>query len=154
MRRQFNWRWFPLCLISAMGFVFVVNAYMVYAAVSTFPGDAGKDGFELSNDYDRVLTRANRQAALGWRLEGGTDAARHPVLRLTDNTGAPLPPGTIEATAERPIGPVETTELRFRSSADGRYMTDSTLPRGQWDVLVKAYVDGRLFTATKRIVVN
>ena len=84
------WRWFPHGLIATMGIVFVVNGYMVYDAYSTFPGISGKDGFDVSNEYKRVLETAQQQAALGWQLEAGVADDRFPVLRLTDRTGAPL----------------------------------------------------------------
>lgn len=154
MRTHFNWKWFPACLIGAMGLVAVVNGYMIYAAIDSFPGTAGKDGFELSNDYDRVLTAANRQAALGWRLDGDVDGARRPVLRLVDRAGLPVAGAAIDSQAERPVGPAETTALRFTMTAPGRYASDATLPAGQWDVLVTVHADDQVFTATKRIVVN
>jgi hypothetical protein len=78
------WRWFPLGLIAVMGLVFAVNGYMVYTALSSFPGIAGTDGFDLSNGYGRVLQAAAQQSALGWRIESGLDETRHPLLLLTD----------------------------------------------------------------------
>jgi nitrogen fixation protein FixH len=153
MRTRFNWNWFPAWLIGAMAMVFLVNAYMVYVALASFPGNTGKDGFELSNDYDRVLAEAGRQAALGWRLDAGLDAARRPVLRVTDRAGQPVA-AEIVSEAERPVGPPETTELRFHMTEAGRYAADATLGAGQWDVLVTVRSGQRTFTATKRIVVN
>ncbi len=84
------WRWFPLGLITAMGFAFAVNGYMVYTALRSFPGTAGTDGFDLSNDYRRVLQAAAQQSALGWRIESSLDENRRPILHLTDRAGAPL----------------------------------------------------------------
>ena len=84
------WRWFPHAMIAALGLVIVVNLYMVYDAYHTFPGVAGRDGFDLSNEYDRVLATAQRQTALGWQIEAEVADGRFPVLRLTDRTGAPL----------------------------------------------------------------
>ena len=49
----------------------LVNAGMVYAALHSFPGEAGDEGFALSNHYDAVLEREQREAALGWTVRRG-----------------------------------------------------------------------------------
>ena len=46
----------------------LVNAGLVYAALHSFPGKAGDEGFALSNHYDAVLEREQREAALGWTV--------------------------------------------------------------------------------------
>ena len=108
------WRWFPHGLIAAMGIVFVVNCYMVYDAYSTFPGIPGKTGsISATNTSACWRRRSNKPRSVGssrrtWRT-------RIPVLRLTDRAGAPLAATRIDAQAERPVGPVDTTALAFRS---------------------------------------
>jgi nitrogen fixation protein FixH len=37
------WRFYPLALIGALGFVILVNVAMAYTAIKTFPGDAVRD---------------------------------------------------------------------------------------------------------------
>ena len=49
------WRFFPLAVVAGLGIVVVVNAGMIYAALSTFPGQAGEGDFALSNHYDCLL---------------------------------------------------------------------------------------------------
>jgi nitrogen fixation protein FixH len=84
-----GWRLFPLWLAVAMAAVFAINGYMVYDALRTFPGAAGTDGFDLSNDYRHVLAVSQQQAALGWQV-GAEAAQTGPVrLRLTQRDGAP-----------------------------------------------------------------
>jgi nitrogen fixation protein FixH len=148
------WRWFPHGLIGTMGIVFLVNGYMAYDAYSTFPGVSGQDGFDVSNEYKRVLETAQQQAALGWQVEVGMADERFPVLRLTDRTGAPLSATGINAQAERPIGPVDATVLTFRSISDGRYLADTSLYSGQWDLMLTVHADGRDYRATRRVVVK
>lgn len=148
------WRWFPVGLIASMGVVFAVNGYMVYDAVSTFPGAAGTDGFNLSNEYKRVLATAHQQAAVGWQIEASVTATRYPVLLLTDRNGAPLTVAAIDAQAERPVGPADTTVLAFRSVGDGRFQADKSLFSGQWDIMLTLRADGRVYIATRRIMVQ
>jgi nitrogen fixation protein FixH len=45
-----------------MGVVVAVNAGMIFAALASFPGKAGSDSFDLSNQYDAVLDHAQRAA--------------------------------------------------------------------------------------------
>jgi nitrogen fixation protein FixH len=148
------WRWFPHALIAAMGLVFLVNAYMVYDAYRTFPGTAGTDGFDLSNEYKEVLATAEQQAALGWRIEAAETAAHYPVLRLTDRAGVALTATSIEAYAERPVGPAEVTPLSFRPIGDGRYQADTSLVSGQWDLMLTVQADRSRYNATRRLVVR
>jgi nitrogen fixation protein FixH len=148
------WRWFPHGLIATMGLVFLVNGYMVYDAYSTFPGISGKDGFDVSNEYKRVLETAQQQAALGWQLEAALADDRFPVLRLTDRTGAPLTASRIDAQAERPVGPVDMTALAFRSIGDGRYQSDTSLYSGQWDIMLTVHTNGLEYRGTRRLAVK
>jgi nitrogen fixation protein FixH len=148
-----RWRLFPWAIAAAMGVVIAVNVGMVYAAMHTFPGQAGGNGFDLSNRYDQVIARVQRQAALGWSVRVETDAQRHPVLLLRGPDGAPLTGAAVQATAERPLGPQHSTALAFRETARGRYVADGVLAEpGQWDLLLSASAQGHDFTTTRRIV--
>ena len=86
---------------------------------------------------------AQQQAALGWQLEAGLADERFPVLRLTDRTGAPLTAIKIDAQAERPVGPVDTTVLTFRSIGEAGIRSDTALYSGQWDIMLTVHADGR-----------
>jgi nitrogen fixation protein FixH len=148
------WRWFPHGLIGTMAIVFAVNFYMIYDAYHTFPGIAGQDGFDLSNEYKRVLATAQQQAALGWQIEADASNQRFPILHLTDRSGAPLTATAIKAQAERPVGPVDSTSLTFRPIGDGRYQADTSLFSGQWDIMLTVEADGHQYNATRRVVVK
>jgi nitrogen fixation protein FixH len=148
------WRWFPHGLFGAMGLVFAINGYMVYDAYRTFPGVAGRDGFDLSNEYKRVLATAQQQAALGWQIEAGVTNERFPVLHLTDRARSPLTATGVDARAERPVGPVGSAMLSFQPIGDGRYQADTSLFSGQWDIMLTVHVDGRTYHATRRVVVQ
>ena len=137
-----------------MAVVFAVNGYMVYAALRSFPGIAGTDGFDLSNGYGKILEAEERQAALGWQVIAAVDADRRAHLRLTDKAGAPLPGAAVTARAERPVGPPEETPLAFHPASGGDLIADTTLFSGQWDVLLTVESGGSTYTATRRLVVR
>ena len=149
-----SWRWFPAWLIGVMGIVAVVNAYMAYAAVKTFPGEAGTDGFDLSNSYNRVLASEQRQSALGWHVETGIDSGRHPLLLVVDRDGKPLPGAAVAVAAERPLGPVDHTVLALHDVGGGRLQSDTTLFSGQWDLLVTVHSGDKVYSTTRRLVVR
>ncbi|MDR3538461.1 MAG: FixH family protein [Acetobacteraceae bacterium] len=149
------WRWFPWAIAGCMLVVMVVNFGMVYAALHTFPGQAGSDGFDLSNHYDTVIERVQQQAALGWTLEARADAEGRPVLALTDKTGAPLTGARVDGTAERPLGAERTTHVAFQEQAPGRYVGDAKLGLpGQWDLSLVADAGGHQVVTTRRIIVR
>jgi nitrogen fixation protein FixH len=138
-----------------MGVVVAVNVAMVSFALHTFPGQAGSDGFDLSNHYDQVLEKVRREAALGWDVRLLPGEAGRPVLVLTDRSGAPLRDAVIDATAERPLGPPQTTHLLFRNDGGGRYVAEAglTMP-GQWELQLSVSAQGHAIAATRRIVIS
>ena len=149
---QTGWRFFPLAIIGGLGLVVAVNGLMIWQALATFPGEAGRDGFALSNRYNMVLERSDQQAALGLTVRSEVDAKRHPVVILSDLAGQPLAGARIAATAERPLGAARPTTLAFADQGGGRYVADLALDAaGQWDVLITAETDGKTLTVTRRV---
>jgi len=149
-----SWNWFPWWIAGSMGVVIAVNIAMVTFALHTFPGQAGSDGFDLSNHYDQVLAKVQQQAALGWDVRLLPGDAGHPVLVLTDRSGAPLRDAQVQGIAARPLGPPETTPLVFRDAGPGRYVADAplTMP-GQWEMEISVAAQGHTIATTKRIVI-
>jgi nitrogen fixation protein FixH len=149
------WRWFPWLVAGAIGLVVVINAGLIYAALSSFPGKAGNEGFELSNQYDAVLDHARRTAELGWTMAARADATGRPEVTLTDRQGSPLIGASVAAAAERPLGDPDARRLVFHETAAGHYVADTALPLpGQWELTLQASADGRALAATRRIIVR
>ena len=148
------WRFFPWVVCAGLGLVVMVNLAMVWAAVRTHPGAAGVNGFGLSNNYNRVIAEAEREASLGWDLRVTATDGR-PVLALHDRTGQALDDARIELVAQRPVGPPMRVALRLHPEGDGRYMAEESLATtGQWDLLITATAGPKIFTATRRLVVR
>ena len=150
-----SWQWFPWAVVAAMSVVVAVNMGMVYAALHSFPGKAGDEDFELSNHYNQILDRVEREAALGWAIQATPDTLGRPVVVLTDRNGAPLSGVRLVGTAERPLGATEQRRLAFHEVASGRYTTDTALPlAGQWDLMLSASAQGHEIATTRRVVVR
>lgn len=149
------WRLFPWFAAAAMAVVWAVNGIMVYSALHTFPGNAGDDGFDLSNHYNIVLDHMDHQAALGWAVTIGADQAGHPSFVLMERSGAPLTGAAVEASAERPVGEALARPVRFAETAPGQYVAADVLtPKGQWDLRLSIKAHGETFVTTRRIVVR
>ena len=146
------WDWFPWAVAASLVVVIVINAGMIWTALRTFPGAAGADGFDLSNDYNKVLAAAARQQALGWRFAARLGEGNRIAVRLADRAGAPLAGAQLSAVAERPVGPRAVTPLAFHELVPGRFVADRSLPMGRWDVLLTARAGGQLLTTTVRVV--
>jgi len=146
------WRFFPLAIAGGIGLTVAVNVTMIWSAVATFPGKAGRDGFDLSNRYNMVLDHEARQAALGWSVRAQADAQGRPVLTVTDAAGQPFPSARVDAVASRPLGTERATPLVFIDHGAGRFVADQalTLP-GQWDLAITAATGGRSMTVTRRV---
>ena len=115
--RPSHWKLFPLAIIAGLGVVVLVNVGMVYAALHSFPGKAGDEDFALSNRYDAVLEREQREASLGWTVVARTDVGGVPEITLADRDGSPLRGAVVAATAERPLGAPERRASRVAQRA-------------------------------------
>ncbi len=147
------WDWFPWAVAAALVVVILINAGMIWAALSTFPGQAGPDGFDVSNGYNQVLRAAAAQRAMGWRVTLGVDAARRLRVTLAGPDGKPLGGGTAEAVAERPVGPRETTRLVLAPAAPGVLRATTALPRGVWQVALTIHAGGHVYATDRRLIV-
>ena len=126
MNNRSAWRFFPLGVAGCMSIVIAVNFFMAYQALHTFPGKAGGDGFDLSNRYNAVIERVQKEAALGWTVNAVANQERRAVVELIDAQG----------------------------TAPGRYVAAAPLPQeGQWDLMLTATAQGHDMTATRRIVI-
>jgi len=150
-----GWRFFPWLIAAAMGVVVAVNAVMIYAALSSFPGTAASGGFDLSNRYNVVLRHVQREAELGWTLLAKADGTGRPEVRLSDRDGSPLRGVSVAASAERPLGERASHPLAFHETEPGHYVADTALTApGQWDLNLSASTGGRDMAATRRIIVR
>jgi nitrogen fixation protein FixH len=147
-----TWKRFPNYMGLAMGAVVLVNAWFIYAAVTTFPGEAGRDDFGTSNRYNEVLAVAAAQNAIGWSTQASAPAMR-PTLIVTSANHAPLAGATITAQAERPIGTAAAATLTFRETTPGRYVAQQALPApGQWDLMLRISRGNQNIRITRRVI--
>jgi len=138
-------RWIPWTFVGGMTLVVVVNAIMVWFALSTFTGTTVERSYERGRLYNQVIAEAERQARLGWRFslvwEAGADdrLSGRLVLVAIDAASAPLDRLGLEAVLLRPLERPAPITLSFAQVAPGRYVAPVAVPRpGQWEVRVVA----------------
>lgn len=145
-------RWIPWAFAGGMTLVVVVNAVLVYFAVTTFTGVTVPRSYERGRNYDTVLAEAARQDALGWKAEVALAGGRVTVT-ATDRDGRPVP-GRVEGVLLRPL---EGTELPldFIPVGGGRWAAEATLPqRGQWDARLTLFGPNETpFDIRRRLIV-
>lgn len=147
-----SWRFYPLAIVAAMGFVFLVNAGMIWTALKTFPGAASDNGFDESNTYNGVLAAAAQEKALGWQIATAMRDGRAEIV-LSDRRGHALDDAVIAAEATRPLGPENATTLGFSQAGEGIYRAGAALPlAGQWDLALRITEGGKTIHLTRRVV--
>ena len=135
--------------------VFAVNGAFVYFSLSSHPGTTARDAYREGLEYNRVLERADRQQALGWRAEilqdGG--AVR---LRLQDAAGAAVTGLGGKAQIGRPASDAEDRIFDVAETAPGAYEAAGLLPGpGRWKVVFEMEDGGgRRFRAEDELLVN
>jgi nitrogen fixation protein FixH len=138
-------RWIPWVFVWGMALVVVVNAVMVWFALSTFTGTTVERSYERGRLYNEVIAEADRQARIGWRFslvweaEASAPLSGRLVLQAADKGSAPLDRLSVEAVVVRPLEAPEPLALGFTQVAPGRYVAPVMLPKpGQWEVRLEA----------------
>ncbi len=124
-------RWIPWAFVAGMMLVVVVNAVMVWFALSTFTGVSTPRAYDRGRTYNDVLAEAARQDALGWQsrvtLQGGIVS-----VEIRDPQNAPVH-GELLGALHRPLNR-EAVPLHFREYGPGRFTAEVVnLPAGQWE---------------------
>lgn len=113
--------------VAFFGTIIVVNLFMAYSAVSTFPGLEVRNGYIASQSFD---DRRAAQQALGWSARVEVNAGQLSIA-IVDADGQPVQAGGVEALVGRPTSNRDdfTPELVF----DGRaYVAPVELASGKW----------------------
>ncbi len=135
--------------------VFAVNGVFIYFSLTSHPGTTARDAYREGLEYNRVLERAERQQALGWRAEILEEGGRV-RLRLRDAAGAAVAGLVGKAEVGRPASDAEDRTLNIAEIAPGRYeAAGPTLEPGRWKVVIEMQDGtGRRFRAEDEILVT
>lgn len=146
--------WIPWTFVGFFGVVFVVNAVMIWLALTTFTGLDREEPYVRGVGYNDVLAEARRQEALGWQAAVEANRARLAV-DVTDRLDRPLRGATVYAELTRPVDAHLDFAADLAAVAPGRYAAPVDWPApGRWDVLVTIEQDGRRYQHHRRLMVR
>lgn len=133
VRRFTGWHMTAI-LVAFFVVVIAVNVLMATVAVRSFGGTVVENSYVASQRFNGWLAAARAQDRLRWKDAVATDRARHVMLTLGGDAGAPVQGGTVKALAQHPLGRAADIPLAFQETAPGRYVSVIGLPAGRWRI--------------------
>lgn len=134
---EFTGRHMLLVMVAFFGVIFTVNGLLAYYANASWTGLLARNGYVASQDYNKVLADARRQAGLGWhsRLAAGRDGV---IFSIADAGDRPLAGLDVEATIGRPTHARDDVSVALQPLGPGVYRGAVALAPGLWTVRVDA----------------
>ncbi len=131
--RQFTGKHALAVFVGAFGVIIAVNMVLAYNAVKTFPGLEVKNSYVASQEFNE---RLQEQQALGWQIDAEVTGGLL-ILRITDQTGAPVKVAELQAVVGRATHVQEdfSPEFTFDGTA---YSTPAQLGAGNWNIRLLA----------------
>jgi nitrogen fixation protein FixH len=146
--------WIPWTFVGFFGVVVVVNAVMIWFAVTTFTGLDREEPYLRGIDYNAVLEEQRRQEALGWTAAVAANGDRLAV-EVVDRLEQPVAGAVVHAALTRPVNAALDFTAELEAAGAGRYAAPIDWPApGRWDVLVTVEQDGHVFQHHRRLVVR
>jgi nitrogen fixation protein FixH len=148
-----------LWLVGFFGLVFVVNAFLIHAATSTFGGLETQSSYKAGLMFESEVARAERQQALHWSVDGklGRDREGEAVLDISvrDAQGAPVTGLTADATLAHPADARLDHVIRLSRIGAGEFRGETQGQVGQWELIVDFYRDQtRVFRSRSRVTLR
>jgi len=149
MNRQFTgWHMFG-AMVAMFGLVIGVNLLMAYCALSTFGGTVVDNSYVASQNYNRWLSDARTQEALGWRATATLEDNGRVAIKLGGARG-PIA-ASLTAVASHPLGRAPDQSLTFHRRDDGDYLSTRPLPSGRWQLRIQARSDDRVARFSEQV---
>jgi nitrogen fixation protein FixH len=145
-------KWVPWAFVGGMLLVVVVNAVMVFFALSTFTGVTVGHSYDRGRTYNAVIEEAARQDALGLRAQVSATGGVLSVA-IADREGLPAG-GRLEGVLLRPLEGT-TLPLDLAAAGPGRWIAATAPQPGQWEARLTLHLpDGARFDIRERLVLR
>jgi len=144
-------------LLGSFAVVFAVNAFFVVMALRSFPGEEEAKSYAQGLKFNATLDDRQRQADLHWRAAADVAAsgagAAVVEISVRDASGRAIPDLSIVGALRRPTDAALDRAVRFNEGVDGFYRVAlAGLPRGQWELMVRAERGAQHLDITKRLI--
>jgi len=130
------------------GVMFIANGFFVYYARTSWPGVVEKSPYTASQNFNKTLSEAAAQDALGWAMSlefKRRQSEVYLVVSARDKLGNAIDDLTIEANVGRPATENFDHNLTLEPTSDGVYQAKiGALDPGRWRVKFEALQKGEV----------
>jgi nitrogen fixation protein FixH len=147
-------RWWPLFIIALLVSGAGANVALMVIAMRDPSFAVEPDYYQKALRWDDAMAQERENAALGWSVELGVDAATRSeptriALRVSDRDGAPVEHATVQVTAFHNARASQIMAATLAPTRGGRYSAPLPLDRaGLWELRVRVEQGDRIFTQT------
>lgn len=147
-------KWIPYYFVAFFLFLFIVDGFMAYLAVSTHTGVIEKDAYERGVNYNAVLEEKARQKESGWSSVISFSDEGLLAFSLTDRDGGKISGAKVTAEMMRPASAgADFTQELPETRTPGHYAAEVSFPeKGYWEIRIMAEKDGVTYRKYKRVV--
>ena len=154
---RLNGRRVLIILVCAFGVVFAVNGYMLWRAVTSFPGTVTESSYRASQGFNKEIAAAQAQVARSWQVaataERGADGATAIRVEARDADGKPITGPTFHARLEHPATRTLDRAVTLAASEPGVWGgVVADVGPGKWGLVIDATgPEGRLFLSQNTV---
>jgi nitrogen fixation protein FixH len=157
--RELTGRAVLIWLIGFFAIVFAVNGWLVQAATSTFGGLETQSSYKAGLMFEQEVAKADRQQALGWRVDGTLARGRAGIavldISVRDARGAPVAGLSADARLAHPADERRDHVIALGRVGAGAFRGEDSVPPGQWELIVDFYRGrARVFRSRSRVTLK
>ena len=137
------------------GLMIALEAFFVFRAITTFPGEDVRNSYVMGLDFNTTLARREEQRRIGWNVEAGVDDASRLIVRIADSERAPVGGLDVTVSVHRMGRAEEGATLSLNERSAGEYVTLlGTTGRVRLAIEARrAGESGAVFEASKTLVI-
>lgn len=157
--REVTGRTVLICFIGFFGIVAIVNAIMMYAAITTFAGTETSSSYKAGLAYKQEEAAAAAQAALNWQVDGQIvrSAAGEAILTVSVKDAKQAPVRGIDVTARltHPLNARLDHDIALSRTLDSGFRGATQATAGQWTLIIEvARAGDRVYRTKSRVVLQ
>ena len=127
-----------LYFVSFFGIIFAMNFYMVRVAISSFSGVETESAYKAGLSFKNDVAAAHAQDARHWSVEAFLQPSEASGVTITarDAQGHALTGLTPEIRLAHPTDKRRDMALEFIELTPGQFKSLTSIPEGQWDLVI------------------